>query len=389
MHPADTLPPGALAGDYLIEARVGRGGMGSVYAAVHRQLGRRAAVKVMAADLCRDPAFVRRFALEAHAIGRARHPNIVESFSFGQLDDGRCYYAMEWLEGETLSARLERGAIAVGELVAVLDGVAGALAAIHAEGMVHRDLTPGNLFLLRGGGVKVVDFGVAKQLGAGDLRLTASGMTLGTPTYAAPEQLAGDGVDGRADIYALGVIAYQMATGELPFDAARASALADRKLRETAPRIAGRGGLPGRLERLIAAMLDREPARRPDLARIRSVLAGLSRAPARGRAIAIALGAGAILAAAALTIALAGRGGRPEPPAPALPPAAAASALAPPTGPAAAPDAAPVARQEPPPPQPDAAPAPAPAPAPRRRAKRARPAAPADDPDYLLEPRQR
>jgi len=166
---------------------------------------------------------VRRFVEEARAQSRIRHPNIAESFSFGQLDDGRCYYAMEWLDGETLSARLRRGPLALAEMVAVLDGVADALEAIHAGSLVHRDLTPGNLFLLRGPHgrvqVKVVDFGVAKQLDAGDLRLTASGMTLGTPTYAAPEQLAGTRGDGRADIYSLGVIGYQMATGELPLDA--------------------------------------------------------------------------------------------------------------------------------------------------------------------------
>ncbi|HEY8146569.1 MAG TPA: serine/threonine-protein kinase, partial [Kofleriaceae bacterium] len=313
---ADTLPPGACAGDYVIERRVGRGGMGSVYAAVHSRLGRRAAVKVMAADLGRDPAFVRRFALEASAIERVSHPNIVQSYGFGQLEDGRCYYAMEWLEGETLSARLGRGPLRAAEIMAVLDGVAAALAAIHAGGVVHRDLTPGNLFLVRGGGVKVVDFGLAKQLGAGDLRLTASGMTLGTPTYAAPEQLAGEEVDGRADIYALGVIAFEMVTGELPFDAARAAALADRKLSETAPRMAGSGAVPFAMEELVAAMLEREPARRPALQEIRAVLADLSISPARRRAIGLALGAGALLAGVALAIALGRRGSEraPHPP---------------------------------------------------------------------------
>ena len=382
MDPADTLPPGSLAGDYLIEARVGRGGMGSVYSAVHRQLGRRAAVKVMAADLGRDPAFVRRFALEAAAIGRARHANIVESFWFGRLDDGRCYYAMEWLEGETLATRLERGPLPPGELVAVLDGVAAALAAIHGDGLVHRDLTPGNLFLVAGGGVKVVDFGVAKHPGAGDLRLTASGMTLGTPTHAAPEQLAGEAVDGRADIYSLGVIGFQMATGELPFDAARAGALADRKLHETAPLIAGRGGLPASLERLIAAMLDRDPARRPDLAEIRAALARRSGSRLHV-AVGLALAAGVVCAAVALGLARSGQ--ESAPPRDAAPQVTRAPLPPPISVPAAAQmmDASPEAA-----PPPDAAPPPA---RPRRRAgKRVRPPpAPADDPDYLLEPRKR
>jgi eukaryotic-like serine/threonine-protein kinase len=380
----DTLPPGALAGDYQIEARVGRGGMGSVYAAVHRQLGRRAAVKVMAADLGRDPAFVRRFALEAQAIGRARHPNIVEAFSFGQLDDGRCYYAMEWLEGETLEARLARGPLPPGELVAVLDGVAAALAAIHRDGLVHRDITPGNLFLVQGGGVKVTDFGVARHPGAGDLRLTASGMTLGTPTHAAPEQLAGEAVDGRADIYSLGVIGYQMSTGELPFDAARAGALADRKLHETAPRIAGRGGLPASLERLIAAMLDRDPARRPGLAEIRAALARRSRSPLRAVAAGLALAAGVLCAALALGLALSRR--QSAPPRHAAPQVT--PAPRPISDPAAAPHMIDASPEAAPPP---AEPPPPPPPPPRRRAsKRAHPRpAPADDPDYLLEPRTR
>ena len=379
------LPPGTRAGEYVIEARVGRGGMGSVYAATHPVLGRRAAIKVMAADLRRDPAFVRRFVEEARAVHRVKHPNLVESFSFGQLEDGRCYYAMEWLDGETLSARLRRGPVPLDEMLAVLDGVADALEAIHAAALVHRDLTPGNLFLLRARdgrlAVKVVDFGVAKQLGAGDLRLTASGMTLGTPTYAAPEQLAGGEVDGRADIYSLGVIGYQMATGEVPFDEARATALTERKVSETAPTIAGKG-LPAGFERLIAAMLERDPGRRPHLAAIRAALRDLSIGRPRGRARAFALAAALLATAALLAVALASGDEREAPTAPPPSPMPAAAPIADAAAPIIDAAAAPV--------PPDAAPTP---PRPRRAGKRAkRPAAPEpvpDDPDYLLEPRKR
>ena len=361
--------PGTRVGEYLIERKVGRGGMGTVYAAVHPVIGKKAAIKVMAWDLCRDASFVARFVREARAVNRIRHPNIVEAFSIGQLEDGRCCFAMEWLEGISLRQRLSEGPIGLAEASAMLDEIADALEAVHEAGIIHRDLTPQNLFLAEVRGrraMKILDFGIAKETGVNTSGTgTRSGVVLGTPTYVSPEQAAGEVVDHRADIYGLGVIAYEMLTGRPPFADQPTTAVLARKMVEVPPPIGSlRPDIPTQLAGLIDSMLAIDPQRRPPLAALRAALrppaaANLPAVPAprrgrrigRGRAAALLAGAavGTLGYLAIRGMTSPGDDERPPPPAAATAAAPAGSAV-----PALAPspaDAAPIA------PAPDAAPA--------------------------------
>ena len=217
------LQPGTWVGEYQIESKLGQGGMASVYAGTQPVIGKKVAVKVMSRQLCLDPVQVERFIQEARAVNQIGHPNIVDVFAFGALPDGRSYFVMEWLQGETLAARLRRGWLTVPEAVAIMFQICDGLAAAHDKGIVHRDLKPENIFLVpvrnRRMLVKVLDFGIAKLLGRRDARIdrTADGSTPGTPSYMSPEQAKGKDVDHRSDIYALGVCAFEMLCGRLPF----------------------------------------------------------------------------------------------------------------------------------------------------------------------------
>src|SRR5262245_37814049 len=219
----DDLPPGASAGDYVIESRVASGGCGTVYVATHALLGRRAAVKVLHGRLAASPQMVERFVREARAANIIRHPGIVDIFEFGALSDGRPYFVMELLEGTDLDTLLRmRGRLAFDEVLEILEPVVEALEAAHAAGIVHRDLKASNIMLLNSGGpraVKLLDFGVAKLLvpEPGAEALTSMGQRLGTPVAMAPEQIRCGPVDARTDVYALGVLIFQMLTGRYPF----------------------------------------------------------------------------------------------------------------------------------------------------------------------------
>ena len=212
-------------GEYRIDRVIGTGGMGVVYRATHPLIGKVVAVKVLEGRLADDRTAVQRFTLEARAVNAVRHPNLVDIFSFSQLPDGRWYYVMEYLEGQTLGDRVRgRGRLPVGEALPIFWQVAEALEAVHGKRIVHRDLKPDNVFLVpaaEGPRVKLLDFGVAKLLEAGTWVTgprTAHGSTVGTPHYMAPEQARGQAIDGRTDLYALGVMLYQTVTGVLPFD---------------------------------------------------------------------------------------------------------------------------------------------------------------------------
>ncbi|HEX6835877.1 MAG TPA: serine/threonine-protein kinase, partial [Polyangia bacterium] len=164
--PPCTLEPGTIVGEYRIEQKLGDGGMASVYGATHPLIGKKAAIKVMSPTLSADAAAVARFALEARAVNRIGHPNIVDVFSFGRLPDGRSYFVMEWLPGETLYARLWSRRLTLDEALDILDQICDALEAAHEAGIVHRDLKPANVFLTprrnKREQVKLLDFGVAK-----------------------------------------------------------------------------------------------------------------------------------------------------------------------------------------------------------------------------------
>src|SRR5687768_9485570 len=192
--PNEDLPVGSLAGEYRIEKKIGEGGMGSVYGARHPVIGKRAAIKVIRRELSGNPEAVDRFVLEAQSVNQIGHPNIVDVFGFGQLSDGRSFFVMEWLEGESLRDRLHRP-LPFPEALEMLEQIAKALVAAHEAGVVHRNLKPDNVYLHARKGdkpsVKLLDFGLAKLTGATDANRfdrTRTGMVMGTPLYLSPEQ---------------------------------------------------------------------------------------------------------------------------------------------------------------------------------------------------------
>mgnify|MGYP000981629618 CR=1 FL=1 len=214
---------GTTIGNYLIQKRLGTGAMGTVYLAVHNAIGKRLAIKILAGHLTDDRGMVERFMLEARAIGQLEHPNIIEMFDYGTLEDGRLYYTMEYLQGETLSQRIKRGQVTLGEIRDVLAQVCDALEVVHRNGIIHRDLKPSNLFLAHRGArmvVKILDFGIAKIPNTGEdgEQLTSTGAVLGTPVYMSPEQALAQNyqVTHLSDLYSLGVILYKCLCGNYP-----------------------------------------------------------------------------------------------------------------------------------------------------------------------------
>jgi eukaryotic-like serine/threonine-protein kinase len=222
------LEIGQAIGEYEIESRVGQGGFGTVYRAVHPLIGKVVAIKVLARKYSVDPEMVSRFIAEARSVNQIRHRHIIDIFLFGTLDDGRAYYVMEYLDGEPLDAMIDRlGRIPLPHALPILRAMARALDAAHGKGITHRDLKPENIFLQRDpdGGEdvwpKLLDFGIAKLMGMedGQKHKTRTGIPIGTPYYMSPEQCRGKDVDHRTDYYAFGVVAYQMLTGVHPIDA--------------------------------------------------------------------------------------------------------------------------------------------------------------------------
>ncbi|HEY4188231.1 MAG TPA: serine/threonine-protein kinase [Polyangia bacterium] len=214
-------------GNYRAVSLLGEGGMGAVYLAEHPQIGRRVAVKVLRPEMIRDPQLLVRFLNEARAANAIRHPNIIEVLDSGTTPEGVPYLVMELLEGEVLSARIRRvGKVPLREALEFAYQTASALAAAHAKGIVHRDLKPDNLFVIADPAdanrelIKVLDFGIAKlqTLPTGGGMQTRTGMLMGTPVYMSPEQCLGTkSVDHRSDIYALGIIMFEMLAGRPPF----------------------------------------------------------------------------------------------------------------------------------------------------------------------------
>ena len=266
-----TLKAGSPVGEYEIEAPLGKGGMGIVYSARHPVIGKRVAVKVLRGDYAADPEAVERFVSEARAVNEIGHPNIVDIFAFGALPDGRPFFVMELLEGESLRQRLHRDKqVPVVEALSILVPVCGALAAAHKAGIVHRDLKPDNVMIVRGreGGrlVKLLDFGVAKlSSGKGPTRV---GLVLGTPRYMAPEQIRGLPVEARGDLYALGVLLYETICGHPPFSGKTIDEITASRVAGLMPMHIHVPSVPAALERLVERLLDAEPTRRPESATV-------------------------------------------------------------------------------------------------------------------------
>src|SRR5712692_4496451 len=216
--PELAFAPGASLGRYRIVSLLDRGGMGEVYRAHDERLHRGVAVKVLRSGERANPALQKRFETEAKAVGSLNHPNVVAVFDAGE-DNGCPYLVTELLEGETLAQRLRKGALAPGAAVEVALGIARALAAAHAVGVVHRDLKPANVFLTSDGRIKVLDFGLAKWMRAEGLSRenTFPGSLLGTPGYMSPEQARGEPADARSDLFSLGALLYEMLCGTAPF----------------------------------------------------------------------------------------------------------------------------------------------------------------------------
>jgi serine/threonine protein kinase len=276
------LQPGSSIGEYVVDSKIGQGGMASVYAGSQPVIGKKVAVKVMSRHLCLDPLQVERFVQEARAVNQIGHPNIVDVFAFGALPDGRSYLVMEWLAGETLASRLKRGWLSVPEAVAIIFQICDGLAAAHDKGIVHRDLKPENIFLVpvrnRRMLVKLLDFGIAKLLGRRDMRVdrTAQGSSPGTPGYMSPEQARGKEVDHRTDIYSLGVTAYEMLLGRVPFAGAEAVDVLYQHIHAVPPAPSTlRPDIPLQLERLLLMMLEKKADRRPTLPVVEERLAEL------------------------------------------------------------------------------------------------------------------
>jgi serine/threonine protein kinase len=277
------LSPGTNVGGYVIESELGFGGMGVVYAATHPVIGKRAAIKVLKPELSRTPAAVERFVMEARAVNQIGHPNIVDIFAFGALPDGRSYYVMDLLTGESLRRRIKRGPLHISEAVSVIDEVASALMAAHDKGIIHRDLKPDNIFMVTIPGrwpeVKLLDWGLLKltsaqsSVSSGKYR-TLAGSVMGTPVYMSPEQArASDQVDFRTDIYALGVMAYELLSGVVPFKKGSSIDTLLAHQDEPVPSLQQKcPSLPDELVQLIEAMLSKEPDGRPTLAAIRAVI---------------------------------------------------------------------------------------------------------------------
>lgn len=283
----EALLPMVLEGRYRLLSPLGSGGMGVVYLAEHVGLGKRVAVKVLRGELSREPTFARRFELEAIAASQIGHENIVDVTDLGRTPSGELFYVMELLEGRSLSAVLRREYfLPLVRAVPVLVQVCRALEAAHARGIVHRDVKPANVMLLAREGrpdfVKVVDFGISKVSNAQGARLTEAGAILGTASYMAPEQASGGDVDALADVYAVGVLTYELCTGTLPFRGENTFATMLQHLEAPVEPPSQRRsdlGLPPELDALVLQALAKDPQARPSMARLRAGLDALPTGP--------------------------------------------------------------------------------------------------------------
>ena len=348
---SDSLIGKVLGGRYRLDVLLGSGSMGRVFRAEHVLMHKPLAVKVLNAEHTKSPEIVARFEREATAAANIEHPNVVAATDFGKLDDGTVYLALELVQGKNLRAEISSGPLEVRRALHIARQVAAGLAAAHARKIVHRDLKPENIVLVEKDGdpdfVKVLDFGIAKLTPeSGKSPLTKVGVVLGTLDYMAPEQALGQEVDHRADLYALGVVTYEMLTGVCPYEGESSSAILGLQLTKPPPSLRERAptlAVPGAVEALVMKLLAKERKERPHSAA--AVVLELDK-------LAASLPGGAVKKTAA--------GPRFPPPRPASGPVGARQVPAPTAPPAPAKSAPPASRPAPPPPPSRAPSAPAP-----------------------------
>ncbi len=242
---------------YRLDRELGRGGMGTVYLAHDTQLDRPVALKFLGSLIDDSEEFRQRFVREAKAAARVSHPNIVSIYDIG-TQEGAAYIAMEYVEGQNLHAyRMSKGALDPRETVNLMTQTCAALEVVHQAGIIHRDIKPDNIIVARGGLVKLMDFGLAKVKG---MRLTATNVVMGTPSYMAPEQINGKEADPRSDIYALGLVMYELLTGQVVFTGDN---VLQRQLSETPPSPGEvKPGIPPQLNEIVMKCIDKDPQRR-------------------------------------------------------------------------------------------------------------------------------
>ncbi len=281
------LAEGQIIGNYRIVRKLGEGGMGAVFEAVHQEIGRRAAVKVLHPQFAQNAQVATRFLNEAKAANLIEHPGVVEIFEFSRLPDGTTYIVMEFLKGEGLSKRLERGPLGL-ETLRITRQIASVLAAAHEHGIVHRDLKPDNVIIVKdpeapgGERAKVLDFGIAKIAEEHTMK-TQAGSVLGTPLYMAPEQCKSASlVSDKSDVYALGIMMYEMLSGQVPFNGEGLGEIMVAHLTQEPPPLSQTApDTRPELAAFVHRMLAKEPAERPSMREVIDQLAHLG-APQTG-----------------------------------------------------------------------------------------------------------
>ena len=288
MTTSDPLVGATLDQRYFVESRIAGGGMATVYVAHDLRLDRRLALKVMHPSLAQDPTFVQRFINEAHSVAKLSHPNVVQVFDQGE-DRGHVFLAMEYVPGRTLRALLkERGRLSARDALQVMAPVLAALGAAHQAGMVHRDIKPENVLITEDGRIKVADFGLARAVEQSTQALTRTGTLMGTAAYLAPEQIERGTADARTDVYAAGIMLYELLTGSQPHTGETPIAIAYQHVNEDVPRPSHfLPGLPPEVDGLVTKATERDPRYRPGnagqfLAKVLEVLRHLPKTPQGG-----------------------------------------------------------------------------------------------------------